>query len=281
MQLGDSGIHGPMPVLGFFEKPHPAGRTNANQTVFFNFKLPKPFFHRKWGAGIFSNFVRCFSRDVDMWPQLNHRSRHLNMKIQPHMPHGRSFGEVVGIEVDTWRCVNEFSTETHVFIRLDVLFFCLCAKRDLLICGKVYWRTRAGGGRRFNVCQVGMVILPIWRVSFLFFSKLVNLVDWLVGLSVGVEIWDTFEKDSFGILWESLVGQRPQPSHHLPIPGAILKSPKTCSMSIHARCVSKWRWRRWIFRGPTGARWTLVASPVPRNLSPQRRSFWKRMRVSK
>ena len=33
-----------------------------------------------------------------MWPQLNHRSRHLNMKLEPH---GRSFGEVVGIEVDT------------------------------------------------------------------------------------------------------------------------------------------------------------------------------------
>lgn len=122
--------------------------------------------------------------------------------------------------------------------------------------------------------QVGVVGLTSVRLGWwfcesdvcpvCFFSKLVNLVDWLVGLSVGVEIWDTFEKDSFGILWESLVGQpHTAISHHLPIPGAFWSLQKLVSMSIHVGCVSKWRWR-WIFVGPY---WCpvkpLVASPFP------------------
>ena len=103
--------------------------------------------------------------------------------------------------------------------------------------------------------QVGVVGLTSVRLGWWFCQSDVCLfVFFFNGCRNLRHIWKGFLWDSLGTVgWSTTTAI----SHHLPIPGAILKSPKTCSMSIHVRCVSTWRWWSWIFVGPFGgARWS-------------------------
>lgn len=140
--------------------------------------------------------------------------------------------------------------------------------------------------------QVGVVGLTSVRLGWwfcesdvcpvCFFSKLVNLVDWLVGLS-GCRnlrhIWKGFLWDSLGIAsWSTTHSHQPPSANSR----GILKSPKTC---FHVNsCGVCFKMKMTLnFCGallvPGEAVGCFALSS--RSLSPQRRSFWRRMRVSK